>query len=84
VPFPRLLAIMTRSPKFVAPPYFNREEFGTIDMAIAPFITRGFILEEHRGYKGQGMNDKWEQYTNVGTDEIQKTLSISFFASFQF
>jgi len=80
VPFPRLLAIMTRGPSSLLqlPPLcFNREEFGTVDMVIAPFITRGFILEEHRRYKGQDVNDKWKQYANVGIDEIQyKLLSV--------
>jgi len=61
------------------PPYFNREEFGTVDMAIVP---RGFILEEHRGYKGQGMNDKLEQYANVGDRRDSKNIEYKLFCIF--
>jgi len=43
-------------------PYFMGEEFGLADIAILSWITRDYILEQHRGFSREGVSSKFKAY----------------------
>ncbi|KAJ6491786.1 glutathione-S-transferase [Mycena vitilis] len=43
-------------------PYFLGDEFSLVDIAIVPWITRDYILAEHRGYKRRDVSAEWKRY----------------------
>ncbi|KAJ7772070.1 glutathione-S-transferase [Mycena maculata] len=43
-------------------PYFLGEEFSLVDIAIVPWITRDYILAEHRSYSRQDVSAEWKRY----------------------
>ncbi|KAJ7743826.1 glutathione-S-transferase [Mycena metata] len=66
--------------KFVAQvkgPYFLGEEFSLIDVAIVPFITRDYILAEHRAYNRQAVSADWKRYADYveQRESVVKTKS---------
>jgi len=64
-------------------PYFLGEEFSLLDIIIAPWAARKYILVEHRGYDLDGVGAKWRAYlerlsaresvikTSSDTDKLQ-------------
>ncbi|KAH7928707.1 glutathione S-transferase [Leucogyrophana mollusca] len=46
-------------------PYFSGEEFTLVDVAVAPWITREYILAEHRGYKSADVSNEWKKYAET-------------------
>lgn len=62
-------------------PYFFGEEFGLVDIAIAPWIVRDWVIEEHRGYKRIDVSPKWKQYAELveKRDTVVNTTSVSGF-----
>jgi glutathione S-transferase len=53
-------------------PYFLGDEFSLCDVAIAPWIVRDWVLEEHRGYKRGAVSAKWQQYA----ERVEKRPSV--------
>ncbi|EIN06772.1 glutathione-S-transferase [Punctularia strigosozonata HHB-11173 SS5] len=45
-------------------PYFLGEQFSLVDVAIAPWIVRDYILIENRGFSRQSVGEGWEEYAN--------------------
>ncbi|TFK44944.1 glutathione-S-transferase [Crucibulum laeve] len=64
--------------KEVKGPYFFGLEFSLVDVAIAPWITRDYIIEENRGYKRSDVSDVWVAYTEevLKRDSVIKTISL--------
>jgi len=64
-------------------PYFAGEEFGLVDVAIAPWVSREYILTEHREYDRAQVGDGWSKYAeHLATREsINKTTSVSVLCS---
>ncbi|KAG6885002.1 hypothetical protein C0993_006653 [Termitomyces sp. T159_Od127] len=58
--------------KEVKGPYFLGEYFSLVDVAVAPWITRDYVLEEHRGFKREDVNEVWVKYASA----IEKRQSI--------
>ncbi|KAH9923727.1 glutathione-S-transferase [Epithele typhae] len=58
-------------------PYFLGDEFSLADVAIAPWIVRDYILQEHRGYDRAAVGVDWTEYADriVARESITKTTS---------
>ncbi|KDR75637.1 hypothetical protein GALMADRAFT_156618 [Galerina marginata CBS 339.88] len=59
-------------------PYFFGEEFGLVDIAIAPWIVRDWVLEENRGYKRGDVSPAWKAYADLveKRDSVVNTTSL--------
>lgn len=64
-------------------PYFFGEEWSLIDTAIAPWVTRDYIQQEHRGYKREDVSPEWVAYADKleTRESVVKTRSVSLFLS---
>lgn len=62
-------------------PYFFGESFSLVDVAIAPFIVRDFILGENRGYKRGDVSSSWKNYAEIVEvrNSVVRTQSVSSF-----
>ncbi|KAG6861712.1 hypothetical protein C0995_013281 [Termitomyces sp. Mi166 len=58
--------------KEVKGPYFLGEDFSLVDVAIAPWIVRDYVIQEHRGFKREDVSEIWVRYA----DAIEKRKSI--------
>ncbi|KAG6879137.1 hypothetical protein C0992_004954 [Termitomyces sp. T32_za158] len=58
--------------KEVKGPYFLGEDFSLVDVAIAPWIKRDYVLEENRGFKKEDVSEAWVRYASA----IEKRRSI--------
>lgn len=60
-------------------PYFLGEEFSLVDVALVPWITRDYIIAEHRGYKREDVGAEWKQYADLveQRESVLKTKSVS-------
>lgn len=46
-------------------PYFLGEQFSLVDIAIAPWIVRDYLIAEHRGYNRAAAGDAWKKYAEI-------------------
>ena len=46
-------------------PWFSGEEFSLADVAIAPWIIRLFLLEDHRGFTDELIGGRWLEYKRL-------------------
>lgn len=53
-------------------PYFLGDNFSLVDVAIAPWVARDYIVREHRGYTREGVSDAWKKYA----DNLEKRPSL--------
>ncbi|KAG5341522.1 hypothetical protein C0989_009883 [Termitomyces sp. Mn162] len=53
-------------------PYFLGENFSLVDVAIAPWIVRDYVVQEHRGFKREDVNEAWVRYAST----IEKRKSV--------
>ncbi|KAF8132219.1 glutathione-S-transferase [Mycena galopus ATCC 62051] len=53
-------------------PYFLGDEFSLVDIAIAPWITRDYILAEHRNYSREDVGADWKRYA----DHVEQRESV--------
>ncbi|KAJ8502710.1 hypothetical protein ONZ45_g11507 [Pleurotus djamor] len=69
-------ALRTFSAKIKGPYYFG-EEFSLVDIAIAPWIVRDYIVIEHRGFKREVVGDVWKKYAELveKRDSVLRTSS---------
>lgn len=60
-------------------PYFLGEEFSLVDVAIAPWIARDYILAEHRAYQREDAGEAWKKYAEIITQRpsVRATSSVS-------
>ena len=63
-------------------PYFLGEELSLVDVIIAPWAARVYILEEHRGYNKAGGSVEWKEYAErlAARESVLKTASVSSFS----
>lgn len=63
----------------VKSPFFLGEQFSLVDVAIAPWIMRGYVLSEHRGYSRAVVSPEWEAYCAVveTRPSVANTFSVS-------
>ncbi|KAH9485587.1 putative glutathione S-transferase parC [Psilocybe cubensis] len=59
-------------------PYFFGEEFSIVDVAIAPWIVRDWVVQEHRGFKREDVSPGWKAYSELveKRDSVVKTTSL--------
>ncbi|KAI0767075.1 glutathione-S-transferase [Fomes fomentarius] len=43
-------------------PYFLGEQFTLVDVALAPWVVRDYILKENRGYQREDVGGGWKEY----------------------
>jgi glutathione S-transferase len=62
-------------------PYFFGESFSLVDVAIAPWIVRDYIIEEYRGYKRSDVSSSWKNYAEIVEvrKSVVRTQSVSSF-----
>ncbi|KAJ7151722.1 glutathione-S-transferase [Mycena filopes] len=53
-------------------PYFLGDEFSLVDVAIVPWITRDYILAEHRAYRREDVSPEWKRYA----DHVEQRESV--------
>jgi glutathione S-transferase len=60
-------------------PFFLGDQFSLVDVVIAPWISRDYVLREHRGYDRKDVGPKFEQYAELveNRPSILKTASVS-------
>lgn len=60
-------------------PYFFGEEFTLVDVALAPWVMRDWVVAEHRGYSREAVGSGWVEYAaRLETREsVLKTQSVS-------
>lgn len=60
-------------------PYFLGEQFSLVDVVVAPWVIRDYILEEHRGYTREAVGGGWKGYAEAleKRDSVLKTQSVS-------
>ena len=59
-------------------PYFLGNDFSLADIAIAPFAVRDYIVQEHRGYKREDVNEEWVEWAKAleARESVKKTSSV--------
>ncbi|PPQ64548.1 hypothetical protein CVT24_008450 [Panaeolus cyanescens] len=64
--------------KQVQGPYFFGEEFTLVDVAIAPWTVRDYVLAENRGYKRGDVGEGWKEYAErlASRDTVKRTESL--------
>lgn len=65
-------------------PYFFGESFSLVDVAIAPWIVRDYVIEENRGYKRGDICSSWRNYAEIVEvrNSVVRTQSVSIFFFF--
>jgi hypothetical protein len=60
-------------------PWFMGEEFGLVDIALAPFVSRDYIIRDHRGYVRNDVGNGWTAYAEKleSRDSVIRTTSVS-------
>jgi len=58
-------------------PYFLGEQFSLVDVVVAPWVIRDYILKEHRGYSREEVGPKWKAWAEQleKRDSVIKTQS---------
>lgn len=58
-------------------PYFFGEQFTLVDVTLAPWLVRDWIVIEHRGYKREDVGEKFAEYAKrvESRDSVLKTSS---------
>ncbi|TFK74644.1 glutathione-S-transferase [Pluteus cervinus] len=54
-------------------PYFLGDEFSLVDVAIAPWVLRDYVISEHRGYTRIGVGAAWKAYA----ENLEKRPSVA-------
>lgn len=62
-------------------PYFLGDEFSLVDIAVAPWIVRDYIVAQHRAFSRHGVGGGWKEYAErvESRDSVVKTSSVSAF-----
>jgi glutathione S-transferase len=69
--------------KKVKGPYFLGEQFSLVDVAIAPWVVRDYIVKENRGYAREAVGEGWPEYAKKleTRESIIRTQSVSYISS---
>ena len=59
-------------------PWFLGERFSLVDVALAPWVVRDWVVAEHRGYSRAEVGNGWEEYVDrlERRESIVKTTSV--------
>ncbi|KAJ3513987.1 hypothetical protein NLJ89_g2646 [Agrocybe chaxingu] len=59
-------------------PYFLGEQFSLVDIVIAPWIIRDWVVTQHRGYRREDASPKWKVYADLvqKRESVANTLSL--------
>ena len=59
-------------------PWFLGDEFSIVDVAIAPWIVRDYIVVEHRNFRREDVGHGWKNYAErvENRDSVLKTQSV--------
>lgn len=59
-------------------PYFLGEQFGLVDVAIAPWAVRDYILVEHREFSRADVPNGWKEWAELleKRESVLKTISV--------
>ena len=59
-------------------PHFLGEQFSLVDVAIAPWVMRDYVLVEHRGYKRSEVSEAWVEWAGIleKRDSVLRTMSV--------
>ena len=60
-------------------PYFFGEQFSIVDVAVAPWVQRDWVITENRGYDRSVAGEAWVNYARALSERpsVQKTNSVS-------
>lgn len=60
-------------------PYFLGDAFSMVDVVLAPWVIRDYILKEHRGYAREAVGGGWKEYADAlsARESVLKTQSVS-------
>lgn len=60
-------------------PYFLGDQFSLVDITIAPWILRDYIIAENRGFSRDAVSPEWKKYAEVveKRDSVAHTMSVS-------
>ncbi|OBZ69936.1 Glutathione S-transferase omega-1 [Grifola frondosa] len=69
-------ALLTLAEK-VKGPYFLGDRFSLVDVALAPWVVRDYIIKEHRGYSREAVGGGWKEYAEQleSRESVRKTQS---------
>ncbi|KAL6305201.1 glutathione-S-transferase [Sparassis latifolia] len=58
-------------------PYFLGDQFSLVDVALAPWVARDYVLQEHRGYTREAAGAGWKEYAErlENRESVLKTQS---------
>ena len=60
-------------------PYFLGDAFSMVDVVLAPWVIRDYLLKEHRGYTREAVGNGWKEYAEAlsARESVLKTQSVS-------
>lgn len=60
-------------------PYFLGDAFSMVDVVLAPWVIRDYLLKEHRGYSREAVGSGWKEYAEALStrESVVKTQSVS-------
>lgn len=60
-------------------PYFLGEEFSLLDITIAPFVARDYLIADYRGFERGQVSAKWQEYADhvEKRESVVQTMSVS-------
>lgn len=60
-------------------PFFFGEQFSLVDVAVAPWIMRDYVIIENRGFTRDAPGAKWEKYAEKveSRDSVKNVMSVS-------
>ena len=60
-------------------PYFLGDAFSMVDVVLAPWVIRDYLLQEHRGYSREAVGGGWKEYAEAlgARESVLKTQSVS-------
>lgn len=58
-------------------PFFLGEQFSLVDVAVAPWVMRDYVIAENRGFHREAVGPKWKQYAETieARDSVKSVMS---------
>lgn len=74
-----LNAVLRKLAEKVKGPYFLGDAFSLVDVAVAPWVMRDYVLTENRGYAREAVGAGWAEYARnlENRESVRKTHSVS-------
>lgn len=60
-------------------PFFLGDQFSLVDVAVAPWIMRDYVIVENRGFTRGAPGTKWKEYSEKveSRDSVKNVMSVS-------